>query len=46
MGFPPLVNNKLTTLPESFGNLKSLRELYLDVNQLTTLSESFLKLVP
>jgi hypothetical protein len=34
----------LTTLPESFGNLKSLKELYLASNQLTTLPESFTQL--
>ena len=32
--------NKLTTLPESIGNLKSLQKLDLDWNELTTLPES------
>ena len=32
---------QLTTLPESFGNLKSLQNLYLYANKLTILPESF-----
>jgi len=35
-----LYNNKLSTLPESIGNLFSLKELDLANNQLTTLPES------
>ena len=35
-----LSTNQLTTLPESIGNLSSLKELYLYDNQLTTLPES------
>ncbi|MHA1231615.1 MAG: leucine-rich repeat domain-containing protein [Candidatus Helarchaeota archaeon] len=34
----------LTALPESFGQLKSLQELWIYENQLTTLPESFLHL--
>ncbi|HUY00331.1 MAG TPA: leucine-rich repeat domain-containing protein, partial [Candidatus Deferrimicrobium sp.] len=33
--------NQLTTLPASFGHLKSLKELRISSNQLTTLPESF-----
>ena len=32
----------LTALPESFGNLKSLEQLFFSWNQLTTLPESFI----
>ncbi|MHA1227716.1 MAG: leucine-rich repeat domain-containing protein, partial [Candidatus Hodarchaeales archaeon] len=34
-------SNKLNTLPESFGNLKNLKQLYIDYNHLTSLPESF-----
>ena len=33
--------NNLTSLPESFGNLKIGGNLYLDKNELTSLPESF-----
>ena len=33
--------NKLSSLPESFGNLSNLRILYLNDNQLSSLPESF-----
>ncbi len=36
--------NTLLSLPESFGNLKSLKDLYLRGNQLETLPDSFRKL--
>ena len=36
-----LANNRITTLPESFGNLTNLTDLEIDGNLLTTLPESF-----
>jgi len=36
-----LENNQLTTLPESFGQLRALGCLALHINQLTTLPASF-----
>jgi len=39
-----LFSNQLTTIPESIGNLSSLRMLFVSHNQLTTLPESFCNL--
>ena len=39
-----LCHEKLTSLPESIGNLSNLEKLYLSSNQLTSLPESFGKL--
>ena len=38
------MENELTTIPESVGNLKSLIRLYLMNNKITSLPESLLKL--
>jgi hypothetical protein len=39
-----LSNNKLESLPQSFGNLQELRNLYLQYNVLTCLPQSFVNL--
>jgi Leucine-rich repeat (LRR) protein len=36
-----LVENELTTLPESLGSLKALKELHIGVNQIKSLPDSF-----